>query len=285
MTSEEQKYGAEEPQEWLLFNADHRHERDEQIHFYPDPHVYTFQGQELKPVSTLIAEWFPEFDSEAMAEMKATEACPKEKLLEQWAVRRERAAQAGTFMHRQIELSLLQQPIGEEFPFIFNGDFHHIDETISVSRELQMFRHFFEQAHPIPYRTEWRICDEEYGVAGTIDFLTRAESGEFVMFDWKRSLKIGYEDNYSSSTFHVTLRDDRCGRTAYAPMAHIPDTSVWHYALQQNLYRYMLHKHYGIQVDKLYLVVLHPEYSDYHLVSLPLLEKEIETMLTCKPVR
>ena len=75
MTSEEQKYGAEEPQEWLLFNADHRHERDEQIHFYPDPHVYTFQGQELKPVSTLIAEWFPEFDSEAMAEMKATEAC------------------------------------------------------------------------------------------------------------------------------------------------------------------------------------------------------------------
>lgn len=285
MTAEEQKYGMEEPQEWLLFNADHRHERDEQIHFYPEPHVYTFRGKELKPVSTLIGEWFPEFDSEAMAEMKATKTCSKEMLLEQWAYRRERAAQAGTFMHKQIELSLLQQPTADEFSLVSDSEHSWPEECISIARELEMFHHFISEAHPIPYRTEWRICDEEYGVAGTIDFLTRAENGEFVMFDWKRSLKIGYEDKFSSSTFHVTVRDDRCGRSAHAPLSHIPDTSVWHYALQQNLYRYMLRKHYGIQVDKLYLVVLHPDYSDYHLVSLPLLDNEVETMLTCQPVR
>jgi hypothetical protein len=37
------------------------------------------------------------------------------------------------------------------------------------------------------YRTEWTIFGEEERIAGSIDFVALKETGELVLFDWKRS--------------------------------------------------------------------------------------------------
>ena len=55
-----------------------------------------------------------------------------------------------------------------------------------------------------------------------------------------------------------------------------------HYCLQQNLYRYMLEKNYGLRVSAMHLVVLHPDYSNYRIVDVPRMEREVGIMLRNK---
>ena len=58
-------------------------------------------------------------------------------------------------------------------------------------------------------------------------------------------------------------------------LEHLTDTSYVHYCLQQNLYRYILQKNYGIKVSRMNLVVLHPDMPAYKVVPVPPMEREV----------
>jgi len=255
----------------MNFNLTNRHERDAHVHFYPENHTYTFDDIPADPVSTIIASWFPAFDPERNAARKATPDHPKEQYLEEWASRGSEARTVGTFMHAQIEQSLLGQPYDDVCPFSYHGAFVNMEKKIRIDRELSAFRRFMEERNPIPYRTEWSICDEIHHIAGTIDLLARNEAGEFIMYDWKRSNKIG---TVEKNGFQV-CRQNSFHRHAHGLLAHLDDMPYNHYCLQQNLYRYILKEHYGITLAGMFLVVLHPDYSTYHCVSVPVMESEV----------
>mgnify|MGYP002518283596 CR=1 FL=1 len=98
----------------------------------------------------------------------------------------------------------------------------------------------FSKDHTLhPYRTEWRIYFEEYGVAGTLDFL-EYQNGVFTIYDWKRSEKL-----VQNGTIE---RESRWGNKALAPVSHLSDTTYYHYALQVSMYRYILEQKYDIHV-------------------------------------
>ena len=52
-----------------------------------------------------------------------------------------------------------------------------------------------------------------------------------------------------------------------------------HYCLQQNLYRYMLEKNYGLNVSRMNLVVLHPDYDDFRIVPIKRMDKEVNIII------
>lgn len=269
-------YGAEELTNPQSFNLTNTHPRDSRLKFYPEQHVYTFDDVKAEPVSTVIASWFPAFDAEANAERKATDSHPKQQYIEEWGSNGTRARAIGTFMHDQIERSLLDKPTTDTFHFDYHGQYVNIDEDINIRHEVSLFHSFLQEWNPISYRTEWRICDEEHHIAGTIDYLTRDAEGNFVMFDWKRSNKIGIE---TGDTFQVVRQCDY-HRHAYGLLSHLDDTPFNHYCLQQNLYRYMLRRHYDIDLAKMYLVVLHPDNITYHCVEVPPMDAEVNTILS-----
>ena len=62
---------------------------------------------------------------------------------------------------------------------------------------------------------------------------------------------------------------------------HLMDTNFNHYALQLNLYKYILESQYRFRVRNMYIVCLHPENknNDYLVYSVPKLEKEIEIII------
>lgn len=277
MTTSIMDYGKEEIIQHTSFNLANTHDRDSHIHFYPEKHIYTFDTLQLTPVSTVISQWFSKFDANMAAERKATPSHPKEQLIEEWDCNGTRARFTGTLMHSQIEQSLLGKIPKECDSFSYHGNYMNVEETICISKELQQFRQFINEQHPIPYRTEWHICDEEHRLAGTIDFLTLNANGQFIMFDWKRSNKIISEDNLGGYKLHST---NNYGRRAFNELSHLYDTSYTHYCLQQNLYRYMLHKHYDIEVEKMYLVILHKANKTYHCVEVPPLDEEITIILS-----
>ena len=59
----------------------------------------------------------------------------------------------------------------------------------------------------------------------------------------------------------------------------LPDTSFYHYCIQQNLYRYMLERHYGIRLKAMNLVVLCPDYPTYYVAQVPKMDQLIQQIV------
>lgn len=240
--------------------------QDAELFFEPKEHIYRYGNRILKPVSNVVAEFFEGFDSLGMSERKSGGNISEQiKLIETWESKGAKAREVGTQMHLAIENYFQNRPMPDSYHFKFSGRYIKKDEDISIKTEIGYFKNFLKDNPNLnPFRTEWRICDLKYGIAGSIDFICRSGDG-FDMYDWKRSKK--------------SSPDETIWRYGLNGLEHIPDISYWHYALQQNLYRYILRENYGVTLNKMHIVVLHPEFSNYRVYKIPVMDKEIKTML------
>ena len=92
--------------------------------------------------------------------------------------------------------------------------------------------------------------------------------GTLSIYDWKRCKNI--------------TRINTFNKFAIVPsICHLPDSNFWHYALQLNIYKYILESKYDKIVKELYLVRLHPdaEEGNYELIKLPILSVEINDII------
>lgn len=244
-------------------NERNTHERDPYLSFDPESHTYHLGSQEMKSVTTLVEESFPQFDATHWATRKALkEGVDPQVILDRWNREACRARDLGTVMHERIEryylaLSSGMQPEGPE------GD----------TDAYRLFHLFAANNRLHPYRTEWRIYHEDYGVAGTLDFLERTPQGTFNIYDWKRSKKL----IDSKDGRIITASPYRA--TGLHPISHLPDTSYWHYALQLSIYRLILEERYGIHVTGMKLGVFHPHYTLPWIVEVPYLHTEAINIL------
>jgi hypothetical protein len=83
-----------------------------------------------------------------------------------------------------------------------------------------------------------------------------------VIYDWKRCREITKTHPLFKFASHPALE-------------HLPDTNFWHYALQLNIYKYILQTKYNKTVTDLYIVVLHPDAQNYQRIKLPNLQSEV----------
>ena len=103
-----------------------------------------------------------------------------------------------------------------------------------------------------PYRTEWEIFTDlapqgGEAIAGSVDLVVRYPDGQLGIIDWKRSPKL------------LEHMWDHFGHTRDAPLDHLDDCDGVKYALQLNIYAYILEKYYGFQVASLTLCSIHPD--------------------------
>ena len=242
------------------------YDQDAELVFEPFEHIYRYGDKVLKPVSNVVLMFFKEFDALSMSEYKSGGNIRDQiKLMETWECNGAKSREVGTQMHLVIENYFKNKPIPDSYHFSFNGQYVNVDETISLKTEIKYFHNFLND-HPtlIPFRTEWRICDLKNGIAGSIDFICR-NGNNYYIFDWKRSKK--------------SSPDERIYQHGINGLEDIPDISYWHYALQQNLYRYILQQNYGVQVAKMHIVIIHPDYPNYKVYEIPTMDKEIRLML------
>lgn len=238
----------------MTVNEKNAHCRDALIHFDPEQHVYTLNGRELESVTTLVESCFERFDADYWARRK----CPEdpESLKKQWEDKAREARDLGTRMHERIESHYLGLPADPEA-----GSDPTFRRFLDFSREFRL----------TPYRTEWRIFSERYGIAGTLDFLAVTPDGRFIIYDWKRSTKVVDADG--------RIITNRYPKYALRPLNSLPDTVYYHYALQVSIYRFILAEHYGINVDSAFLGVFHCDLPRHFRVSLPYLRDEVATLL------
>lgn len=249
--------GVEDKGQSVGYNKVNFHPRDKRISFYPDSHIYTIDGIPAPSASTVISKFFPEFDSYGKASTLSPSnplyGLPVEEIVDIWNKRGLDAANQGTYLHEQIEKFYLNQ-------------------TFDKTNEFHLFQKFVSDHQNInPFRTEWRIFDEKYNIAGTIDLIAANGNG-FEIYDWKRSKKVvDFAGN--------PIVTDSWGNCGVGKLSDIPDTSFNRYCLQQSLYRYILENNYGLKISRMFLIVLYPDNDRYYKVETPYWKERIEYIL------
>lgn len=239
---------------------------DNRLRFEPKEHIYVLDGVlQLKAVSDVVAHFFRPFNILEQSERYAYKnGMSQTEVIEMWDAKGVESRDVGTFLHEQIENYLKGKRMLSDYPFEYNGEVVNYKKTVSIEKEFSYFLDFMRDSEVKPFRSEWRIFDEKNKIAGTIDLICRNGS-QFDIYDWKRSTK--------------TSPNETVWRHGMNGLEHIPDISFYKYALQQNLYKYILENNYGVNVKKMYLVILHPEYDRYIKYEVPQMDKEISIIL------
>lgn len=225
--------------------------RDKRIKFDPVEHRYFIDGNpDTISVTQLIDKFFPEFDALYWAPIKAAQlGISTEEILAEWESKRIDSANKGTALHEAIEN-------------YYNNKSHN-----SSTKEFGHFLSFRERYKGMtPYRSEWRIFDEDLMVAGTIDMVYKKEDGSLYMFDWKRSEKVVNNDG--------TIKHDKF-QFAFGELNHLGDNSYNRYCLQQNIYKAILEKRYSHRISSMNLLVMHESYDQFYHIKIPNMDKEI----------
>jgi ATP-dependent exoDNAse (exonuclease V) beta subunit len=111
---------------------------------------------------------------------------------------------------------------------------------------------------------------DEYNVAGTVDALfKKPNKDEYIIVDWKRSKKLVVDGNPKKYGYGYALSE----------LAELDNSSYYKYALQQNIYKYILENKYGLSISSMNLIVLHENNDDFSRVNLPVMTKEVEVIL------
>ena len=240
--------------------------QDSLLAFIPDEHVYVFRGSiEFRPVSSVVSSFFAPFDTLRWSSHVARKESRNQlEVIEDWNAKGMESRDIGTFLHAQIEAYLMHKSVKTSTRFQYKGEYVNIDKMVSIETELQYFQRFISENKIRPFRAEWHIYDEAHKIAGTIDLLCK-NGQKYDIYDWKRSRK--------------ALPTEDVWKYGINGMEKVPDIKFYHYALQQNMYKYILEKNYGITIGSMYLVILHPIYQHYQKIKLPEMTLELKTML------
>lgn len=280
----------------IAYDVDHLktvngHARDEHIVFYEDVHKYVIlsdRKSRYTSVTTWVHQHFEKFDADKIiSNMMNSANWPNSKYHGQtpdeiklgWDNNRDSAAAMGTQIHYMIECFMnlgqfMETPDGSSDDYL--PSLREIKEyydscptvldtckkdSLSVDLEFSYFLDFVSKfPHMIPYRTEWCVFDEDIKLSGSIDMLFKDQDGKFHIYDWKRSREIVEKTRWAKYSTTPELK-------------HILDTNYWHYAIQLNTYKLILERKYGISIESMYLVCLHPNnttgsYELYRVVDL-----------------
>lgn len=259
----------------MNYNQKNANERDSHLNFDPDTHTYTHIGriEPLTSVTAFIGSFFDPYDPHFW--IKRDESLsPEQKaaLCKTQDAKGYVARNLGTFMHTQIEKSFLGEPT--ETMLELKSEEDGVHQICDIHTEMSYFTDFVRDHRLNPYRTEWMIYDDAHWLAGTLDLLVQEPDGTFTLYDWKRSRRMGREQG-------DTFTPNRCNfrQKGHGVISHLDDTPFVHAALQQNMYKAILKSNYGIEIKKMYLVILSPSFSRYHKVEVPDYSREIEMML------
>ena len=236
------------------------HERDSHITFDEGPHIYTIDGDSsFTSCTTWIHSHFGHFDAEKTLDKifnskKINDPSYKyynmtrDQIRESWSGNE--ASKLGTLLHYDIEC------------------YYNEWEVKNDSVEYSYFLKFANEYKNLKaYRTEWMIYDKELQLAGSIDMVFQDETGEFWIYDWKRSKEISTEA-YGNKRSHTPC------------ISHLPDANFYHYSLQLNVYRRILETKYGLTIKGMCLVRVHPNnyFETYERIEVPFMNNEVTAL-------
>lgn len=241
------------------------HQRDAYISFEEEEHIYTIHGirGEYCSATTFIASLFQHFDADKIIDTMIAKGklqdpenqyygMTREEIKKQWNDKGKLASGFGTQTHANIEY------------------FYNNEEINDDSIEYKYFLQFWnDNKHLEAYRTEWMVFYEEAKICGSIDMVFyNTLTKKYEIWDWKRVPSSKIEKTQDSYGKYAIIDE----------ISHIPDTKYWHYCIQLNIYKKILQDKYGLEIDAMNLVSLHPDNTNYLIVPVQDLQDDINNL-------
>lgn len=247
------------------------------LSFEPVSHTYTFYGQVLKSVSSIVEMFHEPFDAQGTAAKCSIN--PKHKMfgkpvpeiLKLWEENRDKSAADGTAVHE----------FGEACFLWCTGNEHLIDEKfqqritteglVSLTPKEEAVARWWQALDEntyVPVSKETRLANPLLGYAGTFDLLLyNLQDKAFELTDYKTN-----KDLFNSY-----------GKKLLPPLNFIPSDDKGKYTIQQNLYKIQLNN-LGINVNKMKLIWL-KENGIYEEIEIPEYSKLITFAIQVSQVK
>lgn len=234
-----------------------------EIVFTEDDHKYrsVIDGKEIIYVSgtTFLGKFFKPFDPTG----KITERCAAKEgitvaeLKARWAEKGRQSCIFGTRVHETCEDVFNNSA--------FRNKANDLKDERTFKNAITMSRKIKERLDIIGI--EQIVFSHKLQIAGTIDLLAKSKKDDtYFIIDHKTNASIDTENKYNNF--------------ALDPISHVADLNFWHYALQLNLYQYLLKFGNYVKKDtpfKMYLNHITEEKAK--LIELPDMQSEIKDMI------
>ena len=224
-------------------------------------HVYTFSGKRVpRSVTKLLHTYSQDFDPlialsimkpETRQDLEAIAGPEDKDIIAYWRTNGEIQRARGQLLHYHAEQILNGRSVEEP----------HSPELRQANRIIDGF---ILARGLLPFRTEVCLYHKKLNIAGQADLLCVDPTKRLVICDWKRSRDIRMENGF---------------RSLKEPLEHLPDSNYWLYALQLNLYAFMLEDQYGYSVSTMYLFVVHPRQASPRIIEVPRLDIEVQLLV------
>lgn len=227
-----------------------------QVKFYPESHKYIMNDEtELRSVSEVIADFFPNFDfANVSKEYAAKHNIPLDDVRRMWNQERDKAIDFGNAVHKYIEYKLMNKDTSE---------IEGIDEE--TRNNIDNFIRFLSGSYQI-VSAEFIVFSPEYKVAGTIDALFQSKENpkSYLLIDWKTCKKIDYQSTYS-----------------YSELLELYNNGFTLYSLQLNFYRWLLVHEGYVDSEDVNMCIVHIRPNQAPTVyGVPPLQSYIAKMLS-----
>lgn len=235
---------------------------EDRLRFDAAEHVYYFDDAPVqRSVTALVKSYASDFDAQRAAEsMLASPAWPDRQHLYG------PDATADSIVALWTRNGDVQRARGQLLHFQADQLCQDRDIELPWSPELRQAAGILATMASIglrAYRSEVSIYHPGLRVAGQPDLLLTNDAGALSVFDWKRIRALNYDCRF---------------RSLRAPLDHLPDSNYWRYALQVNVYKYVL-SCYGFAVGPSYLGVVHPELPSGRCIEVPDLDDEVAAIV------
>jgi hypothetical protein len=257
-------------------------EKFKSVRFFEKDHKYKINGILSKYSATsLLKKYTIEFESEKIAKNVAFKQKRKpEDILKEWEFKKNYSCLKGTEFHKYVENFLNRRftSVDEKSleQFLISENLKNInekkDEYIQVFKKMIIsFLNFYKWYDEKYYflKSEFVIGDEESGICGTIDNLS---------FD-KKTKKLSILDYKTNQNIK---KEGFKGQRMLNDLSHLDDCELVKYSLQLHIYKHILEKHTGFEVEDLHIVWF-PENKDYEIIN-PLCLNEEAKMLVNKEI-
>jgi len=230
------------------------------VNFDPEKHRFIIEetGQTLVGATTFISGFFEKFDADKWAPRTAKKrGTTTEAILAEWAEKAKRGRDEGHNVHEYAEYRCLQEagrfvdkepaPMSDRCELLFGW----------TDKAVNWLFKYYELVD-----VEQIIFSPRLNAAGIIELVMRNEEGVF-LFDWKQNREIKNYNPYQNGK---------------GPLSHLQAHDLNKYALQLNVYKYILvvEKYYPDENIGHKLIHLTPD--GYYPINLKNMQQEVYAM-------
>lgn len=240
--------------------------------FFEEDHHYEFKGERVGiSVTRVIEEYANEFNAEEIAQKVADkEGRQVSEVLDEWKIKNEMACLKGHYSH------VYAQNLWKGM-FIL-PDFKTIPEAIKtplglISNQAEDF--YDEYLSKLEHLAdEFIIGSKEYDIASAVDHLfVNKLTGGLVLVDYKTN---SYMSGYNKKAYSKKMK---------VPLSHLNDDNLRHYHLQLSIYKFLIEKHTGLEIEDMFIVYMSENIENYEIIEIPYLKKEVELILENRRVK